>query len=90
MSIRLNFRIGPLPAQDRVRDYPRVGGNRHDYLPTKEGVNLISQRSGAFEIGEMATVFELHQASTGNGLRNVLGSEGKAWPPVITKRRCRC
>jgi len=38
---------------------------------------LLSQRSGAFEIGEMATVFERHQAGTGNGLRNVLGSEGK-------------
>ena len=25
----------------------------------------------------MATVFERHQAGTGNGLRNVLGSEGK-------------
>ena len=25
----------------------------------------------------MATVFERHQAGTGNGLRNVLGNEGK-------------
>src|SRR5580765_4241032 len=57
---------------------PRQKTGASQGLPAaKEGVNLVSQRSGAFEVGEMATVFESHQAGTGKSLCNVLGSERK-------------